>query len=456
MVETCPHIKIDNIKTLQTALANIPNAHHSYKCSTCQSCLYLLFCIHCNYIGCAKNKHARSHYKETGHAFAYNTDKGYLYCYSCEDYIKNYCLKNLINHHSRSTHKKPENTNAPEDSPKHSTQDTEGNDKLQQSLVRSELHHYQGLLLNAGEGSQILYKLSEKVYKKYPCVIIKGFGNLGNTCYLNSLMAVLIYSNEFRDYFLGNKHCIASCWVENCMLCGFKEIYTDLYSKLPGITFHNFIYRLIKKDPYFIGSKQHDVHELFIHLADLIHKEGTSDKCNCLMHGTFFGINSITFICQSCNYTFHREEEYFDLSLQINVNVSSSVKKFFDGEIVGDIKCEQCGTNSSFERKYEIKRLPKLLCLHIKRFEFKNNRITKIMDLIENDSTILLGDKHFYLYGFIVHEGDINNGHYKSYIRIKNKFRCFDDENIKKATSKDIQKNASYLMFYRQMQTLPV
>lgn len=452
-MNSCPHIKLENLKVLQSALKEFygDKKDEKFECNKCNSSLYLLFCAHCFQIGCTRNKHNRMHFQEKNHFLAYNIEKRHLFCYSCEDYIRRHDLKNLyyyeshLNLESKSGDKRTESL---DNSIFTSEFFNDSNKNQLRSSIRSGSQNF---LFKPNTDSVLLDKLNDKIYKKYPCIIIKGFGNLGNTCYINSLLSILIYSDEFKNYFLGNKHCISSCWEENCILCGFKEIYTDLYSKLPGITFHNFFYRLIRKDSYFLGSKQQDVHELFIHLADLIHKTGDSVGCKCLMHSIFYGMNKIHFSCLACNQRFIKQEEFFDLSLQITESVSTSLKKFFDSEIVTNLNCDKCGVNAQFDRKYEASILPKLLCLHIKRFEFKNGRITKITDVIHNDNIILLGSTYFYLYGFIVHEGDINSGHYLSYVRINNKFKCFNDENIRNVKARDVQVNSSYLLFYRKI-----
>lgn len=445
-MENCKHIKLDHYKTLETALKTLNNIQNNktHRCMDCNSCLYLFFCIDCNFLGCSKNEHYRTHYKNTNHSFAYNTDKDCIYCFVCENYAKRQNTKKLNNfRHDRADIISDINQNSKQDNTK-----TENSPKTIAPDSQGETY---GQPLGSNTTTVLLAKLSDKAYKVFPCVMIKGFANLGNTCYLNSLLSILIYSDEFKDYFLGNKHCIASCWEENCILCGFKEIYSDIYSKQQGVTFHNFLFRLTKKDPYFLGSKQHDVHELFIHIAELIHNSNKELKCVCLMHTTFFGINYVNYTCVSCNFAYQREEEYFNLSLQLSDSMNTSLQNFFDYEIINDLKCEKCNINTDFSRKCEIKVLPKLLCLHVKRFKCEDKRITKIADLIYNDNSLKLNDKCYYLYGFIVHEGDLNKGHYVSYIRIEDTFKCFDDEKIKDATVNDIQKNKSYIVFYRQI-----
>ena len=78
--------------------------------------------------------------------------------------------------------------------------------------------------------------------------------------------------------------------------------------------------------------------------------------------------------CGMCEYQSVREETFMNLSVDIEENVSLSycLKKFSNKEYLklGDkFYCESCNTKQVATRQMMIKKRPKLLLIHLKRFK---------------------------------------------------------------------------------------
>ena len=78
--------------------------------------------------------------------------------------------------------------------------------------------------------------------------------------------------------------------------------------------------------------------------------------------------------CGTCEYQSVREETFMNLSIDIQENVSLSycMKKFSNKEYLklGDnFQCDQCLTKQVATRQMMIKKRPKLLLIHLKRFK---------------------------------------------------------------------------------------
>ncbi|KAM0685039.1 hypothetical protein COBT_003752, partial [Conglomerata obtusa] len=102
-----------------------------------------------------------------------------------------------------------------------------------------------------------LYNLPDKIYKKLPCTVFKGATNLGNTCYINSLLQILLSIIEFKKEILKNEHnCINGN--KNTIQNIFYDTILDMYSHTGSMMHSNLLYYLCKNDSSYKGSLQFD------------------------------------------------------------------------------------------------------------------------------------------------------------------------------------------------------
>ena len=104
---------------------------------------------------------------------------------------------------------------------------------------------------------------------------LRGFKNLGNTCYMNSAIQALLSSNILNNalllYIRRNPECINSLsplLIEYCMILmdhiNIKNLNPcDLTSVYSPTRFKDV---LGKSVPMFVGYQQHDSHELIINM----------------------------------------------------------------------------------------------------------------------------------------------------------------------------------------------
>ena len=152
-----------------------------------------------------------------------------------------------------------------------------------------------------------------------------------------------------------------------------------------------FINRLKKENEQFDNCLQHDAHEFFIYLlnriVDLLNEEkhGTtiesvthslaSNDSKNWVHDLFQGLLTNETRCLNCDTISAKDEAFLDLSVDIEHNTSLShclVHSFSGLEMLsGDHKyhCEVCLSKQEAQKCMRIKRLPKILVLHLKRFK---------------------------------------------------------------------------------------
>ena len=103
----------------------------------------------------------------------------------------------------------------------------------------------------------------------------------------------------------------------------------------------------------------------------------------------------------------------------------------------------------------KIRRFPKILCIHLKRFTYDLKKIRNIIDYEEildmsSFSTDKKSNKIYELFGLVMHSGGFGGGHY--YVIIKNmngNWYIFNDTNVKKCVIEKINKSHVYCLFYR-------
>jgi len=181
----------------------------------------------------------------------------------------------------------------------------------------------------------------------------------------------------------------------------------------------------------------------------------------------------------SCTHKKERSEPFYSISVEIKdkSSLEESLELFTDGELLsGDNKynCEDCEQQVEALLRIVIGDLPPMLFIHLKRFQYnyENDTREKLnstcsfpmeLDIFnytkeglakkesERDDTVgfdesMVRPHDYYLYelvGIVVHAGNIDSGHYTSYIKEYNsqnpRWLHFDDTNVTEFNPDDIQ-----------------
>jgi ubiquitin carboxyl-terminal hydrolase 4/11/15 len=137
--------------------------------------------------------------------------------------------------------------------------------------------------------------------------------------------------------------------------------------------------------------------------------------------------------------------------------------------------CSKCNDHVRAEKAMSLWRLPNILVVHLKRFEFKHSlRREKLETFIDFPLEDLDMSKYFAadskqdfvennllssydLFGVVNHYGRLGFGHYTAYARrwnedgIESDWILFDDSSVRSGvTREDVVSNAAYILFYRR------
>ncbi|CAK4023735.1 ubiquitin carboxyl-terminal hydrolase creB like [Lecanosticta acicola] len=164
------------------------------------------------------------------------------------------------------------------------------------------------------------------------------------------------------------------------------------------------------------------------------------------VHDLFKGLLTSETRCLTCENTSQRDEAFLDLSVDLSAHtsVTSCLRKFSEEEMLCErnkFHCDNCGGLQEAEKRMKIKRLPRILALHLKRFKYTEDlqRLQKLFHRVVYPFHLRLfnttedaedPDRLYELYAVVVHiGGGPYHGHYVSIVKTQDRgWLLFDDE----------------------------
>lgn len=194
------------------------------------------------------------------------------------------------------------------------------------------------------------------------------------------------------------------------------------------------------------------------------------------VHELFEGTLTSETKCLTCENVSQRDEAFLDLSVDLeeHSSVTACLRKFSEEEMLCErnkFHCDQCGGLQEAEKRMKIKRLPKILALHLKRFKYTEDlqRLQKLFHRVVYPYHLRLfnttddaedPDRLYELYAVVVHiGGGPYHGHYVSIIKTKDQgWLLFDDENVEPVDKSYVQNffgdrpglACAYVLFYQE------
>ncbi|ROT35287.1 cysteine proteinase [Sodiomyces alkalinus F11] len=166
------------------------------------------------------------------------------------------------------------------------------------------------------------------------------------------------------------------------------------------------------------------------------------------VHDIFEGVLTSETKCLTCETASQRDETFLDLSIDLeeHASVTSCLRKFSAEEMLCErnkFHCDHCGGLQEAEKRMKIKRLPKVMALHLKRFKYTEDysRLQKLFHRVVYPYHLRMfnttddaedPDRLYELYAVVVHiGGNAYHGHYVSVIKTKDRgWLLFDDEMV--------------------------
>ncbi|XP_053575303.1 LOW QUALITY PROTEIN: ubiquitin carboxyl-terminal hydrolase 8 [Bombina bombina] len=333
---------------------------------------------------------------------------------------------------------------------------------------------------------------------------LTGLRNLGNTCYMNSILQCLCNTPHLAEYFHKNTY---QADINRANLLGHKgEVAEEFGSIMKAlwtgqykfISPKDFKVTIGKINDQFAGYSQHDSQELLLFVMDGLHedlnkadnrkryKEENNDHMSdnqaaefawrkhkelneSIIVALFQGQFKSTVQCLTCHKKSRTFEAFMYLSLPLpstsKCSLQDCLKSFSKEEKLTDknrFHCSNCKTLRDSLKKIEIWKLPPVLLVHLKRFSYEGRWKQKLQTYVDFPleglelSQYVIGPKFFKkysLFGVSNHYGGLDGGHYTAYCKnaIRQKWFKFDDHEVSDISASTVKSSAAYILFYTSM-----
>ncbi|KAK3382342.1 hypothetical protein B0T24DRAFT_8426 [Lasiosphaeria ovina] len=309
--------------------------------------------------------------------------------------------------------------------------------------------------------------------------------------------------------------------MEECTFTGLKDIFTALIESNTriGVLSPQRFLDIFKRDNELFRNSQHqDAHEFYgLVLNDVIanveanakrmqerdesrNKDGLAQSVHSALgastalqskaepgtrtpgtgwvHDIFEGVLVSETRCLTCETASQRDETFLDLSIDLeeHSSVTSCLQNFSAEEMLCErnkFHCDHCGGLQEAEKRMKIKKLPKVLALHLKRFKYTEDysRLQKLfhrvvypyhLRMFNTTDDAADPDRMYELYAVVIHiGGNAYHGHYVSVIKTKDRgWLLFDDEMVE-PVDKHFVRNffgdkpgmaCAYVLFYQEVE----
>eukprot|EP00794_Sanderia_malayensis_P009251 gene9251-10228_t len=309
-----------------------------------------------------------------------------------------------------------------------------------------------------------------------------GFSNLGNTCFLNSVLQVLTYTPPLVNFVDSEAHRNKCVSVGFCLLCELSNHLTRVAKQSPRsgpIRPMTIIQKLSYISKNFKFGRQEDAHEFLRYFIEALRKSCLAGKTSLdrlskettAINQIFGGFFRSQVMCLSCKKTSSTYDPMMELNLDIKDanSVMSALKRTIrteklDGE--NKYSCERCRRKMPALKKGNIHKAPKILTLQLKRFDFQRLYGGKVPKHVQFSETLDLGPfmshesdtpAYYKLYAVLVHSGiSCNSGHYYCYVKAPNGvWYEMNDSRVSQVGVATVLRAQAYLLFYSIVQKSP-
>eukprot|EP00003_Mantamonas_plastica_P020585 TRINITY_DN3317_c0_g2_i2.p1 TRINITY_DN3317_c0_g2~~TRINITY_DN3317_c0_g2_i2.p1 ORF type:complete len:562 (+),score=151.30 TRINITY_DN3317_c0_g2_i2:282-1967(+) len=272
--------------------------------------------------------------------------------------------------------------------------------------------------LVATDGVGLGISLGDEFRSRSSDIGYAGLVNLGNTCYLNSVVQSLFMTHSFRSYL-----CSRQSVQQNGVLERMQRTFAFLCATGRSAYAPNPLIGVLPE--WFVRGAQQDASEytryVFDQISTEVEQEDTEDNP---ITDLFQGKQRSVITCSSCQNESIKEQPFTDIPLTMN---GDSLEELLDNfsqpsMLDGDNQyfCESCAEHVDAEKRLEITETGPHVIFSLNRFHYnvETGTMDKLGMHVTYPSLLDIGESQYALYAAIFHAGSSAHvGHYYAYCR---------------------------------------
>merc|ERR1719153_1383272 len=328
-----------------------------------------------------------------------------------------------------------------------------------------------------------------------------GLRNIGNTCFMNSVIQCLSNTKLLTNYLLNDDYVrdinTSNSSMKGSLIKAFATVIKGLWKGNGRVVDPSSLKGAVNRfAPRFSGYNQEDSQEFLRYLLEGLHEDvnrvltkptpinteidSSLSVCEQAMEAwkryirrddshlvdLFVGQLKSTLRCSDCSHESVTFEPFWDLSLGIpsrsgEVSLTDCLDSFTKEEVLdGDEMptCEKCKARRRCTKRYSLYRLPKILVVHLKRFSQSDRFKQKLSSTVTFPLTGLslsrytdsVSSSTYSCYAVSNHSGTLYSGHYTAFAKHwqTGQWHSYNDSRVSKCSSSNVITNEAYLLFF--------